>query len=153
MIDLEFDEQQVLLQESARAFFDRECPLSRVRELEDSELGYSQDLWKKMADLDWAGLSLPKAQGGAGGSLLDLYVLYLELGRALVPSPHLGSSVIAGETLARAGSTQQQRRLPEIASGNLIVSPALVEAEGAAHGSVRARQRGRGEELLHGPVF
>ncbi|MGE4649484.1 MAG: acyl-CoA dehydrogenase family protein [Myxococcota bacterium] len=130
MIDLEFDEQQVLLQESARTFFASECPLARVRELELSDLGYSPELWQKMAALDWAGLSLPKAQGGAGGSLLDLYVLYLELGRALVPSPHLGSSVIAGETLARAGSAEQQRRLAQIASGDLIVSPALMEAEG-----------------------
>ena len=130
MIDLEFDEQQVLLQQSARTFFASECPLSRVRELEHSELGYSPDLWKKMAALDWAGLSLPKTQGGAGGSLLDLYVLYLELGRALVPSPHLGSSVIAAETLARAGSAAQQRCLSQIASGDLIVSPALMEAEG-----------------------
>jgi len=130
MIDLEFAEQQVLLQQSARAFFASECPLSRVRELEASELGYAQDLWKKMAGLDWAGLTLPESQGGAGGSLLDLYVLYLELGRALVPSPHLASSVIAGETLARAGSVDQKALVAQIASGELIVSPALMEAEG-----------------------
>jgi len=130
MIDLEFEEQQVLLQRSARSFFASECPLSRVRELEASDAGYSQELWKKMADLDWAGLSLPQQSGGAGGSLLDLYVLYLELGRALVPSPHLTSSVIAGETLAHAGSSEQQKWVSQIASGDLIVSPALLEDQG-----------------------
>lgn len=130
MIDLEFGEQQVLLQRSARNFFASECPLSRVREIEASELGFAKELWQKMADLDWAGLSLPQAQGGAGGSLLDLYVLYLELGRALVPSPHLGSSVIAGETLARVGTVAQQRSATRIASGELIVSTALTENDG-----------------------
>lgn len=157
MIDLEFDEQEVLLQQSARNFFASECPRSRVRELEQSNLGYAPDLWKKMAGLDWAGLSLPRAQGGAGGSLLDLYALYLELGRALVPSPHLSSSVIAGETLARAGSTEQQHSVSQIASGDMIVSTAWMEADGeygpegvalAANPDARGGYRLDGAKLL-----
>jgi len=157
MIDLEFEEQQALLQRSARNFFAAECPLSRVRELEESDLGYAPDLWQKMASLDWAGLSLPAAQGGAGGSLLDLYALYLELGRALVPSPHLSSSVIAGETISRVGSVDQQDSVSRIASGDLIVSTALIEANGeygpegvelAAERAADGRYRLDGSKLL-----
>ena len=84
-----------------------------------------------MAELDWLGLTFPESLGGAGGSLLDQYVLYLEMGRALCPSPYLGSSAIAGETLLRAGSEAQKRRvLPALARGESLVAPALTEPEG-----------------------
>ena len=101
MIDLEFSEQQQLLQHTARNFFAAQCPIARVRSLETSDLGYSDELWKSMAKLDWVGLSYPTELGGAAGSILDLYVLYAEMGRCLAPTPHLASSVIAGETIRR----------------------------------------------------
>ena len=72
MIDLEFSEEQELLQTTAREFFAEHCPIAKVRELEDSAAGWSRDLWKRMAQLDWVGLTYPEEHGGAGGSLLDL---------------------------------------------------------------------------------
>jgi alkylation response protein AidB-like acyl-CoA dehydrogenase len=131
MIDLEFSPEQELIHNTARDFFASEVPRTRVRELEESELGYSPELWRKMAELDWLGLTYPEALGGAGGSLLDLYLVYVEMGRSLAPTPHLGSAVIAGETLLRAGSEEQKRRLlPAMARGDLIIAPALTEPDG-----------------------
>ena len=132
MIDLEFSEQQQLLQHTARNFFAAQCPIAKVRSLETSDLGYSDELWKSMAKLDWVGLSYPTELGGAAGSILDLYVLYAEMGRCLAPTPHLASSVIAGETILRGGSEAQRGRLiPEMSRGDLIVAPALTESDGA----------------------
>lgn len=131
MIDLEFDEQQQQLQQTAQQFFSAQCPLATVRLLEEGELGYAPDLWKNMAELHWVGLRYPEELGGAGGSILDQYVLYLEMGRSLAPTPHLASSVIAGETLLGAGSkAQREQLLPEMARGDLIIAPALTEPEG-----------------------
>jgi alkylation response protein AidB-like acyl-CoA dehydrogenase len=131
VIDLEFSEQQELVQGTAREFFQTHCPRSRVRELEASELGYAPELWRRMAELDWLGLTYPERLGGAGGGLLDLYVIYVEMGRALVPTPHLASAVLAGEVLLRAGSPEQcARLLPAMARGELLVAPALLEADG-----------------------
>ncbi len=132
MIDLEFAEQQLLLQQTARQFFAVQCPIARVRSLEESDAGYAPDLWKSMAGLHWVGLRYPEKLGGAAGGILDQYVLYVELGRSLVPTPHLASSVIAGETLLGAASeAQKQRLIPEMSSGDLIVAPALTEPDGA----------------------
>ena len=39
----------------ARDFLATECPKSLVRELEESDLGYSPEIWKKMAELGWLG--------------------------------------------------------------------------------------------------
>jgi alkylation response protein AidB-like acyl-CoA dehydrogenase len=132
MIDLEFDEQQQQLQQTAQKFFAEQCPLSRVRSLEESEPGYAPDLWRHMAELHWVGLCYPEELGGTDGSILDQYVLYLEMGRSLAPTPHLASSVIAGETLLTAGSAAQKKRLiPEISRGDLIVAPSIIEADGS----------------------
>ena len=131
MIDLEFDEQQQLLQQTARKFFAEQCPITRVRSLEESDPGFAPDLWKSMAELHWVGLRYPEELGGAGGGILDQYALYLEMGRSLAPTPHLASSVIAGEALLGSGSEAQQNRLiPEMARGDLIVAPALTEPDG-----------------------
>lgn len=150
-MDFEFSEQQRVIRSTARDFFAAHCPLARVRELEASELGYCPELWRRMAELDWLGLRYPEALGGAGGELLDLFAIYLEMGRALVPSPHLASAVLVGETLLRGGSEEQQREwLPRLARGEVIAAPALLEPEGEyGPGGVQlvAAPEGRGWRL------
>ena len=68
-------DEQELLKKEARHFLETECPKSLVRNLESSDLGYSPELWKKMAELGWLGLIIPEEYGGVGCSLLDLAVL------------------------------------------------------------------------------
>jgi alkylation response protein AidB-like acyl-CoA dehydrogenase len=130
-VDVELSSEQELIRRSAAEFFARNCPLSRVRELEASELGYDPEHWRRMGELDWIGFTWPERFGGAGAALLDLYPIYLEMGRALAPTPHLASAVIAGETLVRAGTDAQRARLlPGMARGEHVVAPALLEASG-----------------------
>ncbi len=130
VIDLELDEGHELLRRSAREFLAKRFPLARLREVEKSELGYDPELWREMAALDWAGLGLPEELGGAAAGFLAQYALHLELGRALVPSPLLASSVIAAELLLAAGGDAERELLRRIASGDAIVAPALDEPEG-----------------------
>ncbi len=151
MIDFDFEQQQDLIAQTAREFFAAQMPRTRVRQLEETELGYSPELWAAMAGLDWVGLTFPERLGGAGGSLADLFVIYIEMGRALATTPHLSTAVIAGETLLSAGNdAQQQRLLPAIARGECLVAPALIEADGA-HGAgaveLQARPDGAGFRL------
>lgn len=130
-IDLSLNETQRLIQSAAREFFDNNCPPATVRALEASDLGYSPDMWKELGQLGWIGITYPEQYGGSGGSFLDLYPLYDEMGRHLVPSPHLDTAFIAGETILAAGSeSQKQRILPAIADGSLVVSPAILEPSG-----------------------
>ena len=69
-------EEQQILSRTAREFLEAECPTTVVREAENSEEGYLPELWKKMANLGWLGVSLPKDYGGIGGSLTDQTVLF-----------------------------------------------------------------------------
>jgi len=127
-MDFRYNEEQQILGRTAREFLEKECPATLVRTLESDPLGYSPDLWRKMADLGWTGLALPEEQGGFGGDLLHLMAIYEEIGRALLPSPHLSSVVEAGQILAEAGSAEQKSKvLSGIISGDLILTVAQFE--------------------------
>lgn len=130
-MDLELSEEQRMLSETLRKLLEAECPPQAVRELEDDAFGYSPKLWETLAAMGIAGLTLPEGEGGAGLGAIDLAVVHEELGRALCPTPHLASSVIAAGILLRAGSAEQKRRwLPAIASGKAILVPAWLEPGG-----------------------
>jgi len=127
-MDLDFTEEQVMLRTMARDFMAKECPSTLVRELEESEEGYSPDLWRKVAELGWLGLTFPENYGGISGNCLDLAILYDEMGRALFPSPHLPTVVLGGHTILECGSEEQKQEfLPRIAGGELLLSLALAE--------------------------
>jgi alkylation response protein AidB-like acyl-CoA dehydrogenase len=129
-LDLTYDDEQLLLQRSAREFFQHRCPTSTVRAVEDGG-GFLSDLWRDMAALGWLGIGLPAEHGGSGGTILDLYPLYEEMGRALVPVPHLDTVVLAGSIIAQAGTSEQKSAiLPRIAAGELVVSLAMLEQAG-----------------------
>src|SRR5947209_8534740 len=86
-MDLGLSEAQELLRRSAREFFERECPLSRVREIQESDGGFSRELWDRIARLGWLGLLVDEQHGGSGGDLTDAAILLEEVGRALAPVP------------------------------------------------------------------
>ena len=81
-----------------------------------------------MAELGWPGLALPEEWGGQGLGIVDLAVLFEEMGYALAPSP-LFSNTIAGLALTLCGSDDQRERfLRPLATGELRGAPALWDA-------------------------
>jgi alkylation response protein AidB-like acyl-CoA dehydrogenase len=131
-IDLSLDQDQLHIQRTAHDFFRQRCTPETIREIEDGELGYPPDLWREMAGLGWLGITIPEEYGGTGGTFLDLLPIYEEMGRFLVPSPHLDTVAVAGETILSAGSDpQKQHWLPLIAEGRCIISLAVLEGDGA----------------------
>jgi alkylation response protein AidB-like acyl-CoA dehydrogenase len=147
-MDLSLTEEQELLQGSARDFLRQECPTTHVRAMEEDETGYSPELWKKIADLGWAGLMYPEQYGGSGYGFIELCVLMEEFGRALVPSPFHSAVLTFGLPLLLGGNdSQQQRYLPAIANGTFLGTLALTEPSASfepAGISVRADARAGG---------
>ena len=145
-MDLALNESQEMLRRTAREFLEATCPTTLVRELEESEKGYSPELWRRMAELGWLGLSLPTEYGGEGGDVVDQMVLSEEMGRALLPSPYMTSVVTCGRLVALAGSaSQRSEMLPQVAQGKLILSLALDEEGGGC--STQVTKEGRGYRL------
>ena len=128
-MDFSLSEEQEMLQKSARDFLSAECPKSLVREIEAGDLGYSPELWKRMAALGWMGLALPEEYGGAGFSLLDMAVLFEEFGRAAMPGPMFSTTVGALAVLEFGTEEQKKALLPKVATGELIMTMAMAEPE------------------------
>ncbi len=125
-----FDEQQEMLRSTAISFLNKECTESLVREMELSSTGHSLELWGKMAELGWLGIPFPEKYGGGEGSMLDLVVLFEEMGRFMCPVPYLSTVVLCGLAILRAGNERQKSEfLKKISEGNLILALALTERD------------------------
>jgi alkylation response protein AidB-like acyl-CoA dehydrogenase len=121
------DEQQAI-KSTARDFLAARYKSERIRTLAESEHGFEQSDWEEMAELGWPGLALPEEWGGQGLGIVDLAVLFEEMGYALAPSPLL-STTVAGLALALNGSDEQRERwLCPLASGAVRGTVALFDA-------------------------
>ena len=92
-MDFSLTEDQEMLKTSARDFLSKECTEAVVRETLANKDGYSRDLWRKAAGLGWMGIIFPEKYGGTGGNVVDLAVLFEEMGRAIYVSPYLSTVV------------------------------------------------------------
>jgi alkylation response protein AidB-like acyl-CoA dehydrogenase len=142
-MDLGLSEEQEMLKKSARGFLEKECPKRLVRQLDDSDEGYSSELWGKMAELGWMGLVFPERYGGSGHNFLDLAILLEEMGYNIVPGPFFSTVVLGGLTILTAGSEQQKMEfLPQIGGGQMILTLALTEPS-AGYDAVSVKSKAR----------
>ena len=123
-------EEQSMLRDSARAFLADNAPVSQLRQLRDSRdtTGFSRALWQRFAEMGFAGILVPEADGGLGLGFVEAGVVMEEIGRHLTVSPFLASSVVAVTAIRHAASTAQQARLlPGLASGERTATLAVDE--------------------------
>ena len=101
---------------------------SDVRAAFGSDTGHDPQLWRRLGgDLGVLGLTGPESSGGAGAGHVERAVVAEELGRALVPSPFLGSAVLAVDLLDALGEVDL---LGELASGERLGAVAVSGAAG-----------------------
>ena len=128
-MDILLNEEEEMLKNSAREFLDAECSPALVRSMEADERGYSLELWKKMADLGWLGVSLPEKYGGQDLPLTYLGLIIEEVGRAIAPVPFHSTMAVALALVADGTEEQQQQILPKVTSGSTILSWAMTEQD------------------------
>jgi len=125
---LTLTEEQEMIKKTARDFLADKCPKTFVKQMEESETGYSRELWQEMAELGWVGLALPEKYGGGDMNFLDLAVLLEEMGRACLPGPFFSTVVLGGLPILDVGSEgQKQEYLPKLIRGEEIFTLALTE--------------------------
>ncbi|MDP3880476.1 MAG: acyl-CoA dehydrogenase family protein [Dehalococcoidales bacterium] len=128
-MDLSLTETQEMLRNTARDFLKRECPWTLVKEIDESESGFSAQLWSKTAGLGWLAMDLPEEYGGMGTSIQDLGILYEEMGQALLPGPYFSEILCASLILGVGTEAQKKALLPAIAQGEKILALALTEPD------------------------
>jgi alkylation response protein AidB-like acyl-CoA dehydrogenase len=127
-VDFSLNEQQEMMQTLAREFLTSEYSDKVLKAMVRDEKGFTPELWRKMAETNLMGLSLPEEYGGVG-DFLDLTVVLEEMGRACFISPFFATVVLGASAVMEAGSKEQKQKfLPEIAEGKIIVTLALTES-------------------------
>jgi alkylation response protein AidB-like acyl-CoA dehydrogenase len=151
-------EEQSMLRDSARGLISDKAPVSHLRSLRDAKdaTGFSRDLWKTFAEMGFSGLLVSEQYGGSGLGAVEAGIVMEEIGRTLMPSPFLATSVLAASALSRGGSeAQKAQHLPKISDGSLLA--ALAIDEGAKHRplqtKLQATRSGNGFKLSGDKAF
>ena len=153
-MDFALSEDNLVLQQSARTFLEKEISLARVLVpgATAADADYAGN-WTKVAAMGWQGLVIDEAFGGLGLSCIDLAMVLGEMARTLAPSPFLGT-LFGAWALQKGGSQEQKERiLPQVADGTVKLALAVAESNGATDGPGReavARKQGDAPHLITG---
>jgi alkylation response protein AidB-like acyl-CoA dehydrogenase len=128
-----FTDEQAELRKAVRKFAADNFDEQTVRRLMESEPTFDAKAWGRLgAELGVLGLSVPEADGGVGGSLVDQAVAVEELGATLACGPLFGTVYLAIPALvaASAGSARDVL-LAELVEGRRTAAFAVVDGAGA----------------------
>jgi alkylation response protein AidB-like acyl-CoA dehydrogenase len=125
-VDFNFTDDQESLRDAVRRWVDKGFSFERRHNLAKAG-GATQAVYAELAELGLTGLVVPEAQGGLGQGAVDAMVVCEELGRGLVNAPFTHAALMAPRFLSAAPAALQAQWLPQIASGAVIVVPALQE--------------------------
>ncbi len=126
---LGYSEEQIELLDVATSFCRDKSPIDRVRRLIDSDLGYDAEIWTEIAALGWTAIAVPESFGGVGLTLAEVVPVVEQMGRHLMASPFVASTLAAQALVAGGTDAQKAEWLPKLAEG-VIGTLALSEAHG-----------------------
>ena len=147
-------DEQLDFREAIRDFAKREVGTAEQREkLTDGYLElHNQEIYEKLAELGWLGVSIDEEYGGAGQGMVDACIFLEETMRGLVPIAGYGVSLIVAGAYERFGTEEQKREmLGGICSGR-VEAIAMSEPEaGSDVGNLKCRvERQNGDVVLNG---
>ena len=143
-------DDQNMLRDTARDFMAEQGGIgSQLRHWRDRGCkdGFGHGLWKQFAEMGFAGMLVPEADGGLGLGHVEAGIVLEEIGRNLTPSPFLTTAVAFVEAVK--GSAVRELYLPGVLSGDLVA--ALAIDEGRKHRpertALQAERAGNGFRL------
>jgi alkylation response protein AidB-like acyl-CoA dehydrogenase len=156
-MDLELNDEQRLVRETARAFTDNEI-VERARENDRNE-HFDLELVQQIADQGYLGAIVPREYGGAGLDYLTYGLIVEEIGRgdsAMRTVVSVQTSLVCSGILRWGTEEQKQRYLPKLCSGEWLGCFALTEPDtgsDAANQKTRAKKTGSGWVINGSKMF
>ena len=148
-MDFELSQDQVAIQDAARAFSDAELAPNAARWDEDKH--FPVDVLRHAASLGFAAICVREDVGGSGLGRLDAALIFEALARGCVSTAaFLSIHNMVGWMIDRFGSDDLRRRyLPRLATMELIASYCLTEpGSGSDAASLRTSARREGEDYV-----
>jgi alkylation response protein AidB-like acyl-CoA dehydrogenase len=144
-MDFERSDEQRLIQETARAFADKEI-VPRARENDRNE-HFDLELVRKIAAQGYLGAIVPREYGGAGLDYITYGLVVEEIGRACSAMRTVISvqtSLVCSSILKWGTEEQKQKYLPKLCTGEWLGCFGLTEPD---TGSDAANQRTRARRV------
>src|SRR5580765_2419396 len=126
-MDFALSENQEELRALAARILQDRSGLQHLKERDRSDDWYDLPTWQEFAKANLLGIALPEAAGGLGFGFLDLCMVLREVGANVAPLPAIPTLVSGALPIARYGSDAQQAILAKVASGDVLLTAALVE--------------------------
>ena len=124
-----FSEEQAMLLDTANEFCQNQAPRSAVRDVINAGTAMDPALWQTMVDLGWLGISIPESYGGLGMNLADAVPIFEAMGRQLMDTPLLATTLAAQVLIQDGSENQKSTWLPKISAGT-IAAVAYQENDG-----------------------
>ncbi|HCG91305.1 MAG TPA: hypothetical protein DEZ08_05655 [Dehalococcoidia bacterium] len=133
-MDFAYTVEQEALRSEVQEFIRNNVTSEIKEEIEEFGARYkgslTSDLYKKISDLGWIGISWPVEYGGQGGSRLDQYVVEEEFSRVGIQVGGAGSGAPA---ILAAGTEEQKKHfLPGMIKGDVSFALGFTEPQGGA---------------------
>ncbi len=131
--EFRFTEEQQQLRTAVRKFCADNFDEPTVRHLMESEVPFDPKVWHRLgSELGVLGLSVPEADGGVGGSLVDQAVAVEEFGATLACGPLFGTVFLAIPALvACPPGPARDELLAELVEGTKTAAVAVADKAGA----------------------
>ncbi len=147
------DEQRAFVK-SIRDFARRECGTREQRDAltDHGREPHNQELYERIAQLGWLGVSIPEEYGGAGGGAVDMCLLCEEFSRGQIPMGFFPITMMSARPIEKFATEElKQELLTGIVAGN-VEAIAMSEPEaGSDVGNLSCRaERDNGGYVLNG---
>ena len=106
------DEQRAFV-EAIRDFARREVGTREQRDAltDHGREPHNQQVYERVAELGWLGVTIPEEYGGTGGGAVDMCLMLEETTRGMIPIGFVGVSMITAGAVGRFGNEKQKREI------------------------------------------
>ena len=128
-MDFNLSDEQRDFAAAIRDFCQRECGTREQRERLTAGYteAHSAEIYARMAELGWLGVTIPERYGGAGGGMLDAALFMEETSRGLAPVGGYATTLIVAGATQRFGSEEQKREILGGIAGGAVEAIAMTE--------------------------
>jgi alkylation response protein AidB-like acyl-CoA dehydrogenase len=145
-MDFQLSEEQTLLRDTTRDLLSRSYDAeSRIKAVE-SDLGWSREVWKQLAETGILGLGFDPEEAGQA----EVITVLTEVGRRLAPEPVIHAALGPGAIIAEIGNDAQKELLGEVAEGERLLAFAHLEpgARGTLHDTIATTAAQQGDSWV-----
>ncbi len=129
-MDFDLNEEQRLLADNIARLMKDRYGFENRKTYQATTHGFSEELWRRYAELGLLGLPFSEEDGGFGGGAVETMLVMEAFGRALALEPYLATVVLAGGVIRRAARQELRAELaPQIAAGDLRLAFAHSERQ------------------------